>query len=461
MNGSPIGQAETLDIFALLPQFGGLICPLVAFVAALSIIVAVHEYGHYIVARWSGIHAEVFSIGMGPVLLSRTDRFGTRWQIAALPFGGYVKFLGDSNAASGKDEEAMSLAESDPAQYRRTMHGAPLWARTATVAAGPVFNFIMSILVFSMIFMFEGKARDPLTVGEIRALPTGALELQQGDEVLAIEGQEVPPFEDAESWRAFGDGVPQQETLTYQVRRKGAQIEVEGPYLYPPAIGQVAPRSAAYDIELKADDVITAIDGTPIFAFDQLKQAVEASDGRVLLLTVWRAGQSLEFALAPRRMDEPQPEGGFATKWRIGIAGGMAFEAATQGAGPVEALQGGLRQTGRVIESSLSGLYHMVTGAISTCNLSGPIGIAETSGAMASQGAQSFIWFIAVLSTAVGLLNLFPIPALDGGHLVFYAYEAVFRRPPSDGALRILMALGITLVISLMIFALSNDLFCP
>ena len=113
------------------------------------------------------------------------------------------------------------------------------------------------------------------------------------------------------------------------------------------------------------------------------------------------------------------------------------------------------------IEGSVSGLYHMVTGAISTCNLTGPVGIAQTSGAMASQGAQSFIWFIAVLSTAVGLLNLFPIPALDGGHLVFYAYEAVTGKPPSDGALRILMTIGLTLVLGLMVFALGNDLFCP
>ena len=121
---------------------------------------------------------------------------------------------------------------------------------------------------------------------------------------------------------------------------------------------------------------------------------------------------------------------------------------------------GGIAQTGRIVEGSLSGLWHMITGAISTCNISGPIGIAETSGAMASQGAQSFIWFIAVLSTAVGLLNLFPIPALDGGHLVFYMYEAVAGRPPNEKALRILMSIGIAAILTLMLFALGNDLFC-
>ena len=125
------------------------------------------------------------------------------------------------------------------------------------------------------------------------------------------------------------------------------------------------------------------------------------------------------------------------------------------------ALSDGVIETGGIITGSLSGLGHIITGAISTCNLSGPIGIAQTSGAMASQGTQSFLRFIAVLSTAVGLLNLFPIPALDGGHLVFYAYEAVMKRPPSDGALRILMGIGLTLVLTLMVFALGNDIFCP
>jgi len=120
-----------------------------------------------------------------------------------------------------------------------------------------------------------------------------------------------------------------------------------------------------------------------------------------------------------------------------------------------------VQQTYAVAANSLSGLYHMVTGAISSCNMSGPIGIAQASGAMASQGAENFIWFIAVLSTAVGLLNLFPVPVLDGGHLLFYAYEAVVGKPPSDGALRVMMTVGLTLILGLMMFALFNDIWCP
>ncbi len=450
-----------MDILSLIPQFGNLLYTILAFVVALSVIVAVHEYGHYIVGRWSGIHAEVFSIGFGPVLWSRIDKRGTRWQVALLPFGGYVKFLGDANAASGKDEEAIDeIAQQSPEELRRTMHGAPLWARTATVAAGPIFNFVMSILVFGLVFWSQGVSREPLTVGALQPLPGTVQGLQEGDEIIAIAGVPTPDFDDRSNWSDFIDTLPVQQELEYTVIRNGETVDVAGPWLFPPLIQQVAPRSAAMDIQLQQGDVITAVDGDPIFAFEQLKEHVEGSDGRALLLNVWRDGAELEFALAPRRTDEPQADGGFVTHWRIGIVGGMMLEPETVPAGIWDSLKGGVTQTGRIIEGSLSGMWHMITGAISTCNISGPIGIAETSGAMASQGAQNFIFFIAVLSTAVGLLNLFPIPALDGGHLVFYAYEAVSGKPPSDKALRILMGIGITLILSLMIFSVSNDLFC-
>ncbi len=450
-----------MDVLSLIPQFGGLLYTIAAFVIALSVIVAVHEYGHYIVGRWSGIHAEVFSIGFGPVLWSRVDKRGTRWQIALLPFGGYVKFLGDANAASGKDEDAIeAISEQSPEELRRTMHGAPLWARTATVAAGPIFNFIMSILVFGLVFWSQGVSREPLTVGTLQPLPGTVQGLEEGDEIIAVAGVTTPDVDNDKTWSDFVAALPVEPVLDYTVMRDGETLDVAAPWLFPPLIRQVSPRSAAMDISLQAGDVITSVNGEPIFAFEQLKEHVESSDGRVLLLNVWRDGADLEFALAPRRTDEPQADGGFVTHWRIGIVGGMMMEPATVPADLWDSLKGGVRQTGRIIEGSLSGIWHMITGAISTCNISGPIGIAETSGAMASQGAQNFITFIAVLSTAVGLLNLFPIPALDGGHLVFYAYEAVSGKPPSDKALRVLMGVGITLILSLMLFSVSNDLFC-
>ncbi|MEM9392273.1 MAG: RIP metalloprotease RseP [Pseudomonadota bacterium] len=445
-----------MELFGLIPTFGNLIWTLLAFVVALSVIVAIHEYGHYIVGRWCGIHAEVFSLGFGPVLFKRTDKYGTQWQIAALPFGGFVKFLGDSDAASGKDGDGLSaMSDEDRA---RTMHGAKLWKRAATVAAGPVFNFILSIIVFGGMIFVQGTATERPTVGALAALPMTVEGVQTGDVILSVGGIETPDYE---TLNAARETLPRTGVLAYTVDRAGQSIEVDGPFLMPPLVSGVQPRSAAMDAGFEEGDVITAVDGVPIFAFEELRDVVSASEGRTLDLTVWRAGSEDNFELAPRRVDLPVPDGGFETRWLIGITGGMFFEPETVMPGPVDALRSGVAQTGFIIQSSLSGLWHMITGAISTCNISGPIGIAETSGAVASQGLDQFIWFIAVLSTAVGLLNLFPIPVLDGGHLVFHAYEAVAGRPPSDRALRVMMTAGLTMLLSLMVFALTNDLFCP
>ena len=442
----------------LIPQFGSVFLTLAAFVVALSIIVAIHEFGHYIVGRWSGIGADVFSLGFGPVIWSRVDKRGTRWQIAALPLGGFVKFRGDANASGGVDEAA--LAGLDAKERRQTMNGAPLWARTATVAAGPVFNFILSIIVFTGVFMARGVVSEPLTVGELRPLPVEQ-QLLPGDVILEVAGQKPPSFDDAAAFETFMSSLPVEAQITYTVERGGQVVEAQGPYPYPAIATRIVPQSASYDIEMKPGDVIQRIDGAPVFAFDQLKEVVENSDGRPLQLDVWRAGEELDFVLVPRRVDEPQPDNSFKTQWRIGIAGGLFFEPAVSTPGPLEAVNAAGAQTWGIITGSLSGLYHMVTGAISSCNLSGPIGIAQASGAMASQGTTSFIWFIAVLSTAVGLMNLFPIPVLDGGHLVFYAYEAVVGRPPSDKALRLLMSLGLAVILSIMVLGVTNDLFCP
>lgn len=449
-----------MDISQLIPQFGGTLFTLVAFVVALSIIVAIHEYGHYIVGRWSGIKADVFSLGFGPVLFSRVDKHGTKWQVAALPLGGYVKFRGDADAASAQSDSAAIAAMTDE-ERRATMTGAPLWARAATVAAGPVFNFILAILMFAALFLSRGQISEPLTVGELRPFPA-AQELQEGDVLLAIDGETTPAFGDNEAFQEFIAALPLENGLDYRVRRGSQELEVTGPYPYPPIITRLVPRSAAYDVGLEQGDVILSLDGTEVASFDEVKTAVEGSEGRALLLKVWRDGQELEFALAPRAVDEPNGEGGFVTHYRVGIIGGLFFEPARSAPGVWEALSGGVSQTAAIMEGSISGLWHIVTGQISSCNLSGPVGIAETSGQMAAQGTTNFLWFVAVLSAAVGLLNLFPIPVLDGGHLVFYAYEAVVGRPPHERVLSVLMTLGLAIVLAVMVFSLGNDLIlCP
>ena len=445
-----------MDLIGLIPSFGNLAFTIVAFVVALSVIVAVHEYGHYIVGRWSGIHAEVFSLGFGPILLRRTDRRGTRWQLAALPFGGFVKFRGDADAASGKDGAMMSRLS--PEERRRTMHGAPLWARSATVAAGPMFNFIFSIAVFAGYFLINGVSGDTPVVGSLKPTPYATESLLPGDRITAVNGIDTL---DMDQFVEIARALPPEPAVAYTVDRAGQVVIVDGPYPFPPLADRVQPQSAAQDVGMAAGDVVLSIDGTPVESFEELRTIVGASDGRPLLLNVWRAGETVDIALVPRRMDLPKPEGGFETRWLIGLSGGLVFEPETRTPGVFESVSLAGAETWRIATTSLSGLWHMVSGAISSCNLQGPIGIAETSGDAASQGVQSFILFIAMLSTAVGLLNLFPIPVLDGGHLVFHAYEAVTGRPPSDRALRILMTAGITLVLGLMVFALGNDLFCP
>ncbi len=447
---------EVLDLIGLIPSFGNLLFTIAAFVVALSIIVAVHEYGHYIVARWSGIRSDVFSIGFGPVLWSRMDRRGTRWQIAALPFGGYVKFMGDASAASDKaSDDFERLSEEDK---RHTMHGAPLWARAATVAAGPAFNFMLSLLVFAGLFMWRGEAIEPPTVGALADLPVASAGIEPGDRILAVEGQGVPDYETF--YEALAEIGPA-PLITYRIERDGRESEVEGIWPFPPVVSGVNPGSAARAAGLETGDVIVSVNGQPITSFRELQDIVTASEGAELALEVWREGATRSVALSPRRTDMPLFEGGFETRWLIGLTGGLAFEPATETPSPVTAIGMAGEQIWFLMRSSVSSLGYMISGAISSCNLRGPIGIAETSGDMASQGLGQFIWFIAVLSTAVGLLNLFPIPVLDGGHLVFHAYEAIAGKPPSDRALRVMMAAGLAVILSLMVFALTNDLFCP
>lgn len=444
-----------MDLIGLLPSFGNFFFTIAAFVVVLSIIVAVHEYGHYIVGRWSGIHADVFSIGFGPVLVKGTDKRGTVWQIAAVPMGGYVKFAGGAGATSGKDAEGMSGM--DAAQRRRTMHGAPLWARAATVAAGPVFNFVFAFFVFAGLMMYEGVAIDEPVVGEITALPAQPFELAAGDRILAIEGTETETLAD---FMRSADAMPAQSVLRYTVERAGEVIDVTGPHPQPPLAGNVAMRSAAREAQMQPGDVITAINDIEIATFGELRDMVAASGGDPLDLRVWRDGRELELTMNPRSTDLPLASGGFETRYLIGLTSGAVFEYGTRTPSVVEASGIAASQIWRVMRTSLEGLYYMIVGQISTCNLSSPIGIAEASASMANDGLIEFVWFIAVLSVAIGLLNLFPIPPLDGGHLVFHAYEAVMRRPAGDKAMQILITIGLALVLSLFAFALFNDLTC-
>jgi len=445
---------------SLIPSFGNLAFTLVFFVIALSVIVAIHEYGHYIVGRWSGIHADVFSIGFGKVIWARTDKHGTVWQIAALPFGGYVKFKGDSNAASMPTPDEGGAVE-QPVYARDTMLGAPLWARSATVAAGPIFNFILSFFVFAGVLLFQGQPITPLTVSDVPGFPeTIEQQLLPGDRVLRVEGTALNY---PDGFRAAVADVASKPSVEYEIDRDGDRLTVLGPQPQPALVQSITPRSAADDAGLKIGDVIVSMNGTPVYQFGDMIDVVNATRDTPITLEVWRDGKVFTDTLTPRLVAIPQEDGSMLDEPKLGIGnGGLFFEPATTDVSVGEAMRLAIQQVWFIIKQSINGLKQMIIGNINTCNLSGPVGIAETSGSMASQGALSFISFIAVLSTAVGLLNLFPIPILDGGHLVFHAYEAVTGKMPSDGALRVFMAMGLAIIGTMMLFAIGNDLlFCP
>jgi regulator of sigma E protease len=443
-----------LDLISTIGSaLGGTAWAVAFFVIALSIIVFIHEYGHYIVGRWSGIHAEVFSLGFGPVLWSRTDRRGTKWQLAAVPFGGFVKFLGDANAASvGSETAGLSASE-----RRHTMAGAPLWARAATVAAGPVANFILTFAVLLGLLMSFGLAREEPAVGRLVPVPADTSMMQPGDVILSLNGTATP---DTETFATVLAALPRVAEITYVLRRGDQEITVTGPHPQPPLIQSVQVKSAAIDAGLQEGDVILRAGGRDLVTFADLQDVVFGSGGQPVPMTIWRAGETFEQTLTPRRRDIPLPEGGFETKWMMGLASGLIFEPETRTPGAVEGIGLAAWQMWDMTVTTFSGLKHMIAGQISTCNMSGVIGMAETMGDAAKAGFESFLTMLAVLSLGVGILNLFPIPVLDGGHLVFHAYEAVAGRPPSDRALRALMSVGLTLLLSLMVFALWQDVTC-
>ena len=382
------------------------------------------------------------------------------WQISALPLGGYVKFLGDGDGASARADED-TMAQLSARQRRATLHGAPLWARAATVAAGPAANILLTALILAGSIAWNGIALDQPTVGRMQALPrldpgTGQ-GLRPGDRILAVQGQETP---DLQGYFMTVETLPPLAQVTYHIRRDGVEMDVIDAHPMPPLVLDVQPKSAALDAGLKAGDVVLALDGQPMATFNQMPGLIEAKGGAPVRLTIWREGKTFDVELTPRRRDLPTSDGGFTTRWLVGLTGGSLFEPATRHPGPIEAISLSGQATWGLITTNVSGIAHVLTGAISSCNLSGPIGMAEVVGQAARSGFNVFVQMLAILSLGIGLTNLLPIPVLDGGHLLFHVYEAVTRRAPSRAVLQALTTAGLALVLGLMLFALSNDLTC-
>ena len=439
------------------PQFGNFVITVLAFVLCLSVIVFVHEFGHYFIGKLSGIHAEVFSIGFGPVIISSYDKRGTKWQLAAFPLGGYVKFLGDKNPASSPDPEIDKRDEQN--SLRKSMHGAPLWARFITVAAGPLFNFIFSGLIFFLIFMDQGMTKLPLTVDKTFDTPYKQ-KFEKGDVVRSVNGLKIK--NDLKKLNDQLGGVFANEPITYVVERNGILITLENIIQNPPRISQVLPKSSAISAGLEKGDLILSLNSREIKNFNEIKDFVEASQGESFIVEYWREGLVYETRLTPQIVDVPIETGGFERIYRVGIVSDyFPFQPAMTKQSISWAFLSSIKSIYLIMEGSVKGLYHIVFGNISSCNLSGPISIAETSGQMVKQGSLNYLWFIAVLSTAIGMINLFPIPVLDGGHLMFFTVEALIGRKPNQKIVNTFMALGFALLVGLMLFSVLNDFLCP
>jgi regulator of sigma E protease len=355
------------------------------FLFVLTLVVFIHELGHFLVARLCGVRVETFSIGFGPELFGFYDRHGTRWRAAAIPLGGYVKFLGDENAASTPDHDRMRRMA--PAERAESFPAKSVGRRAAIVAAGPIANFILSIVLFAGIFAFHGR------------------------------------------------------------------IEIS------PVIDQLQAGSAAEKAGLQVGDRITSIDGRAIRTFADMQRIVSAAPGRELQIEVDRGGSPASALAMPELREVPD---GFGGKHRIGVLGisrstdpqNQRF----QRYDPITAIGMGFSETWFVIERTGQFIVGLVMGRESADQLGGPLRIAEVSGKVATVGFVALLDLAAVLSVSIGLLNLFPIPLLDGGHLLFYGIEAARGRPLSERAQEYGMRVGLALVLMLMLFATWNDI---
>lgn len=431
---------------------------LLPFVVVLGIVIFIHEFGHYAVGRWCGIHAEIFSVGFGPEIFGWTDRRGTRWRVTWIPLGGYVLFSGDADAASAEAHEE-ALAAMTPEERRRTLQGAPLWAKAATVAAGPIANFILTIVLIAGLLLVVGRVSDQPVLGPVAAVGQAAgAGLEEGDRILSIDGAPVDSFRGFLEAMLATPGAPRE----VEIERDGETLALPVSFARSTRVTGVLPGGPADLACIQPGDVILAVGGAPIASFEELQDAVTMSQGETLDLTIQRGGSEPKIlALTPRLSEAVAPDAGrIEMRYMIGVLAdpNLGVSATREPAGFLGALGQGLAAPYQHAAATFGYLGQIFVGQADGSSLGGPIGIARMSGQAADTGLIGFVVFIATISTAIGLINLFPIPILDGGHLVFYALEAVRGRPIGERAARVATTVGLTLIVALMIFATTNDL---
>jgi regulator of sigma E protease len=353
---------------------------ILAFALVIGPLVFLHELGHYLAGRWFGVKIDAFSIGFGPELFGWTDRRATRWKVSALPLGGYVKFAGDLNAASEPDPAWLELP---PEERARTLQARPVWQRAIVIAAGPVTNFVIAIVILSGFAMTFGVDRTPSIVG------------------------------------------------------------------------LVSPNSAAARIGLQTGDRITAMGGRSIATFNDVFQFAVLRPGEHVAIDFTRNGTSIERQAVLDTATERDRFGNSFKKGRLGIG---PTTPVVQRVGPLEAPAVGLTMTGNILRSTLDGLGQIITGRRSVDELGGPLRIAKVSGEQLSLGWPDLIFLIAGVSINLGFINLLPVPMLDGGHLFFYAIEAIRRRPVTPAIQEWAFRGGLAAILALMVMVTVNDL---
>ncbi len=365
---------------------GLLVGTIIPFLFVLTVVVFVHEMGHYLVGRWCGIGVKAFSIGFGPELFGFNDRHGTRWKLSAIPLGGYVKFTGDMSVTSTPDPE--STEHLSPDELRVAFHTQPVWKRAATVFAGPFFNFLLTIAVFAV--MFAGFGR----------------------------------------------------------------------YVMEPMVAEVRPDTPAAIAGFQPGDRFVSVDGTQVRTFGDVQRIVSGRAGDELSFIVRRNEEEVVLKATPELLEQKDALGNTV---RIGVIGVVNDQEMGQPRliefGPLEALGEAVRETGYVIYRTGQFLKRFVAGREDRCQLGGPVKIADMAGKAAQLGFEWVVQLVALLSVGIGVLNLLPIPPLDGGHLVFYAIEAVMRRPVSERVMDAVYRVGLFAVLAFMGFVFWNDLF--
>ena len=444
-----------MDLLATLQSIGGLLFTIISFLIVLTVVVFVHEFGHYIVGRWCGIRAQVFSVGFGKPLFWRTDRHGTKWQVAMLPLGGFVKFVGDMDPASAgrAPDETLSAEE-----HRVAFHNASLLCRTLTVFAGPFANFLLSVLIFTAIVLPLQQGSSEPVIGELTEQASPDVGFRVGDEVRSIDGEPVEEFADIVKLLTERDS----EFLSATVLRDGIEQEITVFFHQPAAVAAVTAGMPAEAAGMKPGDLIVEIDGEPIPTFRALQLSTSVKQhGAEIEVVVVRDGERVTMSFVPDLIRRAHPVTGEDVLLpTMGISSEVfgGIKPTTEPVAVHQALWIGVKETWRVISGTLGYIADMIFAGADTSQLGGPIRIAEISGDAAEQGFSSMIWLIAVLSTSIGLINLFPIPILDGGHLMFYAIEFVRGRPVGETWMKVSTMIGLSLVLLLMVFATYNDL---